>query len=66
MAQKPVRLRVNNFFMWRRVMKAFAWIFAGRRNAGNLNTEFARARLARTMPGEVGSMASLRLTGISL
>jgi hypothetical protein len=46
-------------------MKAFAWIFA-RRRAANLNTAFARQKLARTMPGETGAMASLRLTGIGL
>ena len=32
----------------------------------NLNTLFARQRLARTMPGETGAMAALRLTGMGL
>jgi len=46
------------------VMKKFAALFA--RKSVNLNTEFARRRLARSMPGEVGSMQSFRLTGVSL
>ncbi len=49
-------------------MKAFAWIFARRPTYlnANLNTAFARRKLARTMPGETGAMASLRLTGSGL
>jgi hypothetical protein len=46
-------------------MKAFAWLFS-RSRTGNLNTAFARRRLARSMPGETGALASLRLTGIGL
>jgi hypothetical protein len=46
-------------------MKAFAWIFSRSRRI-NLNTAFARQRLARTMPGETGALASLRLTGAGL
>jgi hypothetical protein len=34
--------------------------------SANLTTEFARRRLEKAMPGEVGSMASQRLTGVSL
>ncbi|MFZ1816079.1 MAG: hypothetical protein WBO55_07990 [Rhizobiaceae bacterium] len=45
-------------------MKAFARLFA--RREMNLNTAFARKRLAMSMPGEAGAMASLRLTGTSL
>lgn len=45
-------------------MKAFARLFAARPT--NLNTLFARQRLARTMPGETGAMAALRLTGMGL
>ena len=46
-------------------MKMFAAFFARRRDT-NLTTEFARRRLVRSMPGEVGSLNSLRLTGYSL
>ena len=46
-------------------MKAFAWIFA-RPRAVNLTTVFARRKLALTMPGETGALASLRLTGSGL
>lgn len=46
------------------VMKKFAALFA--RKSINMNTEFARRRLEKSMPGEVGSMQSLRLTGVSL
>ncbi|HSO47501.1 MAG TPA: hypothetical protein VLQ68_06175 [Rhizobiaceae bacterium] len=45
-------------------MKKFAALFA--RKSVNINTEFARRRLERAMPGEVGSMQSFRLTGVSL
>jgi uncharacterized membrane protein len=46
------------------VMKKFAALFA--RKSVNLNTEFARRRLAKSMPGEMASMQSFRLTGVSL
>ncbi len=46
-------------------MKNFARFFAARGQT-NINTLFARQRLARTMPGETGAMAALRLTGIGL
>ena len=46
-------------------MKSIARFFADRRDT-NLNTLFARQRLAKTMPGETGAMAALRLTGIGL
>jgi len=46
-------------------MKAFAWLFF-RSRSRNLNTVFARRRLARSMPGETGALASLRLTGSGL
>ena len=45
-------------------MKSLTRLFAGRQ--ANMNTIFARKRLAQTMPGETGAMAALRLTGISL
>ncbi len=45
-------------------MKKFAALFA--RKSVNMNTEFARRRLEKSMPGEVGSMQSFRLTGVSL
>lgn len=46
-------------------MKAFVWLFSRSRTV-NLNTAIARRKLARTMPGETGALASLRLTGIGL
>ena len=46
-------------------MKMLARLFSGNKNA-NLNTFLARERLSRTMPGETGAMASLRLTGAGL
>jgi len=45
-------------------MKALVRFFAARPTS--MTTVFARQRLARTMPGETGAMASLRLTGIGL
>ena len=46
-------------------MKKIVAFFA-RRGEVNLTTEFARRRMERSMPGEMGSMQSLRLTGVSL
>lgn len=46
-------------------MKKLVALFARRRDV-NLTTEFARQRVERAMPGEIGSMQSLRLTGVSL
>jgi hypothetical protein len=46
-------------------MKTLAWLFSRRRQT-NINTAIARGKLARTMPGETGALASLRLTGIGL
>ncbi len=45
-------------------MKRFFALFAS--SNVNMNTAFARRRLEKSMPGEVGSMQSLRLTGSSL
>lgn len=45
-------------------MKRIIALFAG--STLNMNTAFARRRLEQAMPGEVGSMQSLRLTGTSL
>lgn len=36
------------------------------RSSGSLNTEFARARMQRSMPGETAALASLRYGGMSL
>ncbi len=36
------------------------------RNSGSLTTEFARARMNRSMPGEVAALASLRYGGMSI
>ena len=46
-------------------MKSITRLYADRRQT-NLSTLFARQRLANTMPGETGTMAALRLTGIGL
>jgi hypothetical protein len=46
-------------------MKALAWIFSRSRPV-NFNTAIARQKLARTMPGQTGALASLRLTGCGL
>jgi hypothetical protein len=46
------------------VMKKLVALFS--RTNVNMNTAFARRRLEKAMPGEVGSMRSLRLTGVSL
>jgi hypothetical protein len=44
------------------VMKKF---FGFSRSAqSNMNTEFARARFARSMPGETAALASIRLGGM--
>ena len=45
-------------------MKKFARYFAGKSDI-NINTAIARRRMERTMPGETGSLASLRYTGIA-
>lgn len=41
-------------------MTLFARLFRSRRPASNLATELERARLSRTMPGQVGAMAASR------
>ena len=46
-------------------MKSIARLFAARRETNSV-TLAARQRLANTMPGEVGAMNSLRLTGCGL
>ncbi|MGB7286139.1 MAG: hypothetical protein WBC71_04325 [Salaquimonas sp.] len=38
----------------------------GRSKPVNANTTFARARMARSMPGEAGALASIRLGGMSI
>lgn len=45
-------------------MKLFVAWFA--RSNLNFTTIFARRRMEKAMPGEVGSMESQRLTGVSL
>ncbi len=45
-------------------MKRFLALFAA--SNVNMNTAFARRRMEKAMPGEVGAMQSLRLTGTSL
>jgi hypothetical protein len=46
------------------VMKKLVAMFT--RSNVNLNTTVERRRLEKAMPGEIGSMNSLRLTGVSL
>lgn len=46
-------------------MKKLANLFAAKR-AVNLNTEFARKRLEKSMPGETASLASLRYGGMAV
>jgi hypothetical protein len=46
------------------VMKKLVAMFT--RSNVNMNTTVERRRFEKAMPGEVGSMHSLRLTGVSL
>jgi hypothetical protein len=57
------RLRVTPKHM-EYVMRKFFGL--GRPVQSNMNTEFARARFARSMPGETAAMASVRFGGMSL
>jgi len=42
-------------------------IFGSKRSTqSNMNTQFARARFVRSMPGEAAALASIRLGGMSV
>lgn len=57
------RLRVKPKNMEFIMRKFFTF---GRSKPVNANTTFARARMARSMPGEAGALASIRLGGMSI
>lgn len=54
----------KNEYAWSNTMRRFFRF--GTKKPANLNTEFARARFAKSMPGEMAALESLRLGRISL